>query len=160
MLRQALSGLVILGALSIGACSRSDPQLVQVILPEGDAAAGKAAFADLGCTACHTVRGVGGLAPPEAPEVSFELGPTLGGLSRGALATAVIAPTHVNAEATELWTDWEEGQRVWIGPGQHVTEAEEAQLPQASRMRDYTSVMTVRQLSDLVTFLHSVATTD
>jgi hypothetical protein len=69
----------------------------------------------------------------------------------------VVRPTHVNATATELWTDWDPGQRVWLGPGQEVGEAEEAQLRQASPMRDYRAVMTVKQLSDLVAFLESVA---
>ena len=130
--------------------------MVRLLLPEGDAAAGKQAFADLGCPVCHTVKGVEGLPAPTAPEASFELGPTIAALSRGGIATSVIAPTHVNAQATELWTDWEEGQRVWLGPGQVVTETEEAQLKGVSRMSNYAAVMTVKQLGDLVAFLDEV----
>lgn len=156
MLRKVFPGLVVLAALSLGACRQSDPEMVQMLLPEGDAAAGKQAFVDLGCTTCHTVRGVDGLPAPVAPEISFELGPTLTGLSRGGIATSVVSPRHVDAEA-ELWTDWEEGQRVWLGPGQGVVEAEEAEERPVSRMNDYRAVMTVKQLGDLVSFLRSVA---
>ena len=156
MLEKALSGLIILSALCLGACMQPDPDMVQLILPEGDAAAGNQAFLDLGCTTCHTVRGTETLPAPKM-EKSLELGPTLTGLSRGGIATQVVRPTHVNAEATELWTDWDPGQRVWLGPGQDVGEGEEAQLRQASRMSDYRAVMTVQQLSDLVAFLQSAA---
>lgn len=156
MRRMALSGLIILSALCLGACMQSNQEMVQLILPEGDAAAGNQAFIELGCTTCHIVRGADALPAPKVVK-SFELGPTLTGLSRGGIATQIIRPTHVNAEATELWTDWDPGQRVWLGPGQAVGEAEEAQLRQASRMSDYRAVMTVKQLSDLVAFLEAAA---
>ena len=156
MLRKALSGLMILGTLCLGACTPSNPDMVRMLLPEGDAVAGKQAFMDLGCPVCHTVKGVEGLPVPAALEASFELGPTLRGLSRGGIATSMIVPTHVNAQATELWTDWEEGQRVWLGPGQVVTRDEEAQLKGMSRMSNYATVMTVKQFSDIVAFLDSV----
>lgn len=156
MLRKALSGLAILGALSLGACTQPGDTLVELRLPEGDAMAGKQAFVDLGCTACHTVTGIEGLPAPEVPETSFELGPTLAALSRGGIATSVITPAHVNAEATELWTDWEPGQRVWLGPGQVAAEGEQ-QRPKRSRMSSYGDVMTINQLSDLVAFLDSAA---
>ena len=159
MLTKALSGITILVALSAGACTQSDPQMVRLLLPEGDAAAGKQAFMDLGCTTCHTVRGAEELAPPKV-ETSFELGPTLSGLSRGGIATQVVAPRHVNVEAADLWTDWEPGQRVWLGPGQDVDEDKEAELRRTSRMIDYGAVMTVKQLSDLVAFLQSAAEAD
>jgi hypothetical protein len=124
-----------------------------------DGKGGTFAFQDLGCTTCHTVRGVESLRPPRL-EKSFELGPSLAGLSRGGIATQIVAPRHVNVEAADLWTDWEPGQRVWLGPGQPVDEGEEAQLRSASRMRDYGTVLTVGQLSDLVAFLRSVAETE
>ena len=156
MLKKALSGLTILAALGLGACMQPDSELVQLILPEGDAAAGKQAFVDLGCTTCHTVRGVEGLPAPRL-EKSFELGPTLAGLSRGGIATQMVAPKHVNVEASDLWTDWDPGQRVWLGPGQEITEPEASEERPLSRMRDYAAVMTVRQLSDLVAFLETAA---
>ncbi len=156
MLRKAISGLIILAALSVGACMQADDDMVQLILPEGNAAAGRQAFLDLGCTTCHTVRGEKALRAPEAPE-SSELGPTLAGLSRGGIATQVIAPKHVNVEAAGLRTDWEEGQRVWLGPGQDLGEEDEAQARVVSRMTDYGHVMTVRQLTDLVAFLQDAA---
>lgn len=158
MTRNVVAGLTILGALCFGACGPSDPDVIQLLLPEGDAAEGKQAFANLGCPVCHTVRGVEGLPVPPGP--SFELGPTVAGLSRGGIATSVIAPRHVNAEATELWTDWEDDQRVWLGPAQVVTEAEEAQAKGVSRMSDYSTVMTVKQLSDIVAFVEAAGDAD
>ena len=154
MLRKTLSRLTVLATLCLGACSQPDAEMVRMLLPEGDAEAGKQAFVNLGCTVCHTVRGVEGMPAPKL-ETSFELGPTLAGLSRGGIATQVVAPRHVNAEATQLWTDWDEGQRVWLGPGQNLGEGDPAEARGASRMRDYASVMTVKQLSDMVAFLES-----
>jgi hypothetical protein len=135
---------------------QSDGDMVQLILPEGNAIAGRQAFMDLGCTTCHTVRGEEALRPPEAAK-SFELGPSLAGLSRGGIATQVIAPKHVDAEAADLRTDWEPGQRVWLGPVQDLSEGDEAAARSVSRMTDYGTVMTVRQLTDLVAFLQGAA---
>ncbi len=115
------------------------------------------AWAVTAITACHIVGGVEDLPQPGAREAAVDLAVSARGLSRSAIVTSIVAPTHVNSQSTELWTEWEEGQRVWLGPGQRVTEAEEAPKRTISRMNDYRSVMTVKQLSDLAAFVQSVA---
>ncbi len=127
--------------------------MVRMVLPEGDVAAGRRALQDLRCTLCHAVKGETGLPTPTTTSPGPELrGSTMAGLSRGALATAVVAPAHVNVESAELWTDWSNRQRVWLGPGQQQAE----EVPEErSRMRNYRAVMTVQQLSDLVAYLEA-----
>lgn len=160
MSKTTLALLYLLMALFLVACSpqgpgASNPERVELVLPFGDEAAGKQAFMDLGCTACHEIGGVEGLPAPVMPEPGPDLAVSLAGLSRGGIATGVIAPAHVNTEAAELWTDWEEGQRVWLGPGQQLEEPVETAQGERSRMSNYGSVMTVQQLSDLVAFLEA-----
>jgi mono/diheme cytochrome c family protein len=129
--------------------------MVRMVLPEGDAAAGQRAFADLKCASCHEVKGTRGLPPVEATEPGPDLGFSLKGVSRGAIATSIVTPNHVNVEAVELWTELTPEERVWLGPGQ-IPPRQKADT-ERSRMREYAGVMTVRELTDLVTFLHSAA---
>jgi len=152
---------MLLVPLCFAACAppgASDPDMVHLLLPEGNAEAGRKALADLRCVACHTVRGEDALAELSKGQPGPMLGGSeMAGLSRGALATALIAPAHVNAEVVELWTDWSDRQRVWLGPGhQFDGGALDAEM-ERSRMRDYRSVMTVQQLCDLVAFLQQVS---
>lgn len=106
-------------------------------LPEGDIQAGEAAFAELKCTLCHSVEGVdfAGIAPGT--------GHVLGGEVRrvqtyGELVTAVIDPNHSVASKYAATHPTPEGKP-----------AEKSPMPSRN------STMTVRQLSDIVTFLHS-----
>lgn len=143
--------------LCFAACSppgTSHPDMVHLLLPQGDAAAGARAFSDLGCVTCHKLSAGPSLSAPVADRPGPELGDSaLAGLSRGAIATALIAPAHVNAEDHELWTDRGEHQSVWLGPGQQPPD----QTPprHVSRMRDYRNVMTVQQLCDLIALLQN-----
>ncbi len=168
MFRNAFPGSVILIALlALPACSapgpsgadtspHSDAEKVEIVLPMGKAEAGKQAFVDLGCTSCHIVSGVEGLPQPVSSE-TVDLAVSVRGLSRSAIVTSIITPDHVDSQSTELWTEWSQGQRVWLGPAQRVTEAEEASKRTISRMASYSAVMTVEQLSDLAAFVGSVA---
>ncbi len=164
MERRVLLALLI-AALAFSACSApappgapdKDAERVEIILPMGKAEAGKQAFVNLGCVSCHVVSGVEGLPPPQDLETAVDLAKSVRGLSRSAIVTSIIAPAHVNSQATELWADWSDKQRVWLGPGQHVSEAEEAPDRTLSRMTKYSTVMTVGQLSDLAAFVGSVA---
>ncbi len=161
MIKTTLTILAVLLALALVACSpqgpgSANPERVQIVLPLGDEAAGKQAFIDLGCTACHVVGGVEGLPAPVMPKPGPDLAVSLAGLNRGGIATGMIAPAHVNTESKELWTDWEEGQRVWLGPGQQTEVSTQAQT-ELSRMANYSAVMTVQQLKDLVTFLEAAS---
>ena len=149
----ALLLLVVVGGCSPGGDSKSG--LVRMVLPEGDPAAGQQAFVDLKCTVCHTVSGVRGLPPVESEKPGPDLGTSLKGVSRGAVATSIVAPQHVNVEAVELWTDLTAEERIWLGPGQIPPRQEGERQP--SRMGEYAGVMTIRELADLVTFLQSTA---
>ena len=162
MIRKALLALAILIAMTFSACSPSgapdsDAERVEIILPMGEVEAGKQAFVNLGCVSCHIVSGVEGLPQPEHLETAVDLAASVRGLSRSAIVTSILAPAHVNSQSTELWAEWSDRQRVWLGPGQHVTEAEEAPDRTISRMTNYRNVMTVGQLADLTAFVQSVA---
>ena len=105
-------------------------------LPEGNIEKGKEAFQALKCTMCHSVAGV------ELPAVKFGPGFELGGKVRriktyGELVTAVIDPGHDIAPQFAATQDTSDGQKA------------------KTTMPPYNSDMTGRQLSDIVTFLHS-----
>lgn len=144
-------------------CDKDDPDTVALTLPSGTVEAGKQAFEDLRCTACHTVSGVEGLNEPLAQVPVPDLGVVLVGHSRDSIATAIVLPSHIGSSDTELWSDWSTSQRVWVGPGQQipdeeaVEEAVEETAETISIMTDYSDVITVQQLSDLVAFLQDRA---
>lgn len=148
-----LVSLIVVVACSPGGDSKSE--MVRMVLPEGNTSAGQQSFVELKCTVCHTVSGVRGLPPVESQEPAPDLGLSLKGVSRGAIATSIIAPQHVNVEAIELWTDLTPEERVWLGPGQIPPKQEGDRQP--SRMGEYAGVMTIRELVDLVTFLDKSA---
>ncbi len=158
MFTKAFPALAILiAAMILSACSAPGPpgapdknaERVEIVLPMGEVEAGKQAFANLGCVSCHVVSGVDGLPPPQDLDTAVDLAKSVRGLSRSAIVTSIIAPAHVNSQATELWAEWSDKQRVWLGPSQRVTEAEEAPDRTLSRMTNYSNVMTVGQLADL-----------
>ena len=150
--------LVLLSVVAIVACAPggdSKTEMVHMLLPEGDAAAGQRVFVDLKCTVCHTVTGVRNLPAVQSEKPGPDLGVSLKGVSRGAVATSIIAPQHVNVEAVELWTDLTAEERIWLGPGQIPPRQEGERQP--SRMGEYAGVMTILELTDLVSFLESAA---
>lgn len=108
-------------------------------LPDGDVEAGKTLFVGMRCNRCHTVDGV--LLPdqdlPELPKIA------LGGeiykvKSYGELVTAIISPEHT------------------ISPQYIATLSDEEKKGDVnSPMLGFNDSMTVRQLIDLVAFLHS-----
>ena len=154
----ALTLIIVVASLACGPGADSGSEMVRMVLPAGDAAAGKQTFAELKCTVCHSVSGVSGLPAVESKEPGPDLGRSLKGVSRGAIATSIIAPQHVNVEAVELWTDLTAEERVWLGPGQIPPRSESPREP--SRMGEYAGVMTVRDLTDLVTFLRTASGAD
>src|SRR3989304_4554260 len=104
-------------------------------LPEGDAQAGQAAFLELQCTACHQVRGMDLPGPVADPTVPVALGGTVDYQpTDGRFVTSIINPSHK------------------LAPGYPKELIKSGGI---SRMPDYSDVMTVRQLVDLVAFLHS-----
>jgi hypothetical protein len=157
-MRYRLLSILLLLVVACAPGGDSSSQMVRMLLPEGNAAAGRQAFIDLKCTVCHSISGTRGLPAVQSTDPGPDLGVSLVGLSRGAVATSIIAPDHVNVEAVELWTELTDEERVWLGPGQIPPRQPAESKP--SRMAEYAGVMTVRQLTDLVTFLSSTANPD
>ena len=105
-----------------------------LLLGEGDTERGRADFISFRCHQCHTV---GTLSLPPAP-TAIDEPVALGGEvlelpTDGYLATAIIHPDHELAEGYSR---------------------EIATVGGRSRMADYSDVITIRQLRDLVAFLH------
>lgn len=116
------------------ACSKKS--VIGFRLPEGDPKAGRVAFVELGCAQCHRVFAVNDLPEPTVqPPVkllggAYEPAPTDGDLMK-----AIITPSRQIADAY---------------PGQvHTFPGSDA-----SRMHDYSRDITVRQLIDIVEFIH------
>jgi sulfur-oxidizing protein SoxX len=127
----ALAALLVLTS-----CSEEKRMAKGFVLPKGEIEAGKTAFSELKCTLCHSVAGV------EFPEIESGAGFELGGEVRriktyGELATAVIDPTHD------------------VNPKFIATRPAYNGEKPSTPMPSYNSNMTVRQLSDIVIFLHS-----
>jgi mono/diheme cytochrome c family protein len=132
--QQIFGGLFAVGAcaLALSACQPSTSS--QYTFPEGDAAAGQVVFVELGCVSCHTVTGVPALRDGmDRAERTIPLG---GEQTRvvtyGELVTAIVNPSH-EVSQTRLGTM--------------------VQRNGETLMRNYNDLMTVTQLTDLVTFL-------
>ena len=128
--------LGIIWGLSCGTVWAQENQLdsKEFYVPGGDTAAGRKAFVDLKCVACHRVAHDASLPAP----FSANPGPTLNfSDAKNAsekIVTAVLAPSHSIAE----------------GFGEGTPEEE-----QFSHMGDFADTMTVRQLRDIAAYLQS-----
>ncbi len=120
------------------ACDSGPRSPVGFLLPGGDVEQGEAAFLELHCNACHTVDGVD-LPPPvviPAPSASVVLGGQVFEIrTDGYLVTSIINPSHKLARGFNE-------EQITTSTGE-------------SRMPDYSEIMTVQQLIDLVVFLQS-----
>jgi mono/diheme cytochrome c family protein len=134
---RAVSIFLAVIAVAVLAAGAAPPQqsyaTLALVVPAGDGSAGRAVFAALSCTSCHQVAGDPGLRAP----ASANPGPTLAkkpAQHPGVLASAIVSPSHqVSADVA-------------------------ARLDGAlSPMGDYTEVLTVRQLVDLVAYLGAPA---
>jgi L-cysteine S-thiosulfotransferase len=104
-------------------------------LPAGDPERGKAAFVDLKCHECHRVAGVDFPAPTVEPPVPVVLGGEVPHVrTDGDLLTSIVNPSHK------------------IAPGYR---SELVERDGKSRMPEFSDVMTVRQMIDLVAFLQA-----
>lgn len=106
-------------------------------LPDGDVERGKAAFLELKCHTCHTVKGTDIGTP--AKEYAYVQVVVLGGEIRrvktyGELVTSIINPSHVLAPGY---------------PKELIAKNDQSFMP------DFNNKMTTRQLIDLVAFLQS-----
>ena len=122
------------------ACTPDKQSGTGLYLPEGNADQGKQAFIDLGCTWCHTVKGV------ELPMVENEPAPfnvQLGGQvyrvkTYGELVTSIINPNHI--------ISYQNRQILEKHARDEKTEIK-------SLMPSFNDKMSVTQLVNLVTFL-------
>jgi L-cysteine S-thiosulfotransferase len=126
---------VALAAL-LAACQSSPKSSAGFHLPDGDVARGQTVFLDMKCNACHRVAGLDLPAPTVSPAVPVVIGGDLPYTKTdGELVTAIIDPSHE------------------IAPG--FKDELVKRGADTSRMPDYGQLMTVRQMIDLVAFLHS-----
>lgn len=128
--------------ISLG-CSSS-----RLYLPEGDAQAGRQAFLDRGCYACHRVEGESFPEPVATPPVPVVLGSSRNRKTRAYLAESIIAPSHRFARPQPRPVgdppqvmEWPEYKDIRDYDGDE------------SRMGDYNQALTVKQWLDLVAFL-------
>lgn len=107
-------------------------------LPDGIVEQGKSAFLDIKCHQCHTVAGIS-LPKHETPsQITLELGGEVRRVkSYGELVTSIIQPQHV------------------VSPEYLAKLNEDQRKGAVSPMPNYNDRMTVTQLTDIVTFLHS-----
>lgn len=129
-----ISAIVLVCGLLIVACSPTkEDSPAGFILPPGDAMKGQTTFAALGCVSCHKVDGVSFTADDTiGPELIIELGgEQLRVKTYGQLVTAIIHP-----DAQILGND-----------ARYVNSRGKSLMP------DYTQLMTVQQMTDIVTFL-------
>jgi len=118
-----------LGALLVGCASKYEG----FTLPPGDATRGQETFVTFRCYDCHRVAGVELPAGEERDQVIVELGGEVDRVrTYDDLVTAIINPSHRLAQGYTPDLVAQEGK---------------------SRMTNYNDVMTVTQLTDLVTFL-------
>jgi len=102
-------------------------------IPKGNPDKGKEAFTALQCTSCHQTADHASLQGP----VAAKIGPTLGLIQAeypaGWIANSIVSPSHTIALDSE-------------------GESEGGAL---SRMPDFTDVMTVRQLIDIIAYIQA-----
>ncbi len=120
------------------ACDSGPRSPIGFRLPEGGAERGKTAFLELQCNGCHAVDGVDLPAPVVIPTPSALV--VLGGQvyairTDGYLVTSIIHPSHELAGG--------------LDKEEITTDAGESIMP------DFSDIMTVQQLVDIVAFLQS-----
>ncbi len=107
-------------------------------LPEGSEENGRQAFQDMKCHHCHAVAGVELPKPSADPLMQFELGGEVRRVkSYGELVTAITQPQHS------------------IAPAYYARKNQSGKGASESPMPSFNDSMTVTQLVDIVTFLHS-----
>ena len=123
------------GACWFSSCAAPERSPSAFRLPEVDVEAGKAAFVEVKCKACHEVRRLPLPGPVAQRPVPVALGGTVDYQpTDGRFVTSIINPSHKLAPGISKGAREERG---------------------AFANADYSDAMTVRQLVDLVAFLHS-----
>jgi hypothetical protein len=133
--------LVIFVAVAAVACHQPSTdarlQAATATFSGGNAQAGRQAFADLKCTACHAVPSESDFPAPISANPGPPIDARVSGRDASYLTTAIVSPSH------ELSSGLDDSVR--------------AQLAGVlSPMGDFSHTMTVRQLIDLQAYLRSV----
>ncbi|MBT4758149.1 MAG: c-type cytochrome [Opitutae bacterium] len=128
-----ISGIALFCGLLIVSCAPTEDSPTGFILPPGDAMTGQTTFVALGCVNCHKVDGV---SFSGSDEIQSDLIVKLGGKlpkvkTYGQLVTAIIHPNAAILKNAQRYID-SDGD---------------------SLMPNYSQLMTVQQMTDLVTFL-------
>ena len=128
-----ISGIALLSGLLIVSCAPKEDSPTGFILPPGDAMTGQTTFVALGCVNCHQVDGVSFTGSDDIPsELIVKIGGKLPRVKTyGQLVTAIIHPNAAIFKNDERYMN---------------TQGD-------SLMPDYADLMTVQQMTDLVTFL-------
>lgn len=129
--------VILLGAVVLYAAPQQYDS-VNVTLPQGDPQAGRRAFIDLKCTVCHHVAGESGLPAPLSESRGPDLGRAVALRPASEVAAAIIVPSHSMSVKTSEEVR-KRLQRMLLSP-----------------MPDYSRVLTVRQLADLIAYLGSL----
>jgi hypothetical protein len=128
------SALLVPLALALAACAPGRKSTAEFRLPDGDPVRGHQAFVDLRCHSCHEIAGVDLPKPLARIETTVALGGvTVRPRTDGELLEAIVDPAH---------------DLIGAYPAEAVSSGGR------SRMLDLNEVMTVRQLVDVVAFLH------
>ncbi len=132
------SHLLVVMAFMVAAagCTPSPKSGKGFSLPDGNADIGRETFISLKCNACHKLEGIDQLVlEGEQPQKPVFLGGEVERIKTyGELVTSIINPSH----------------RLVAWYPKEVTSVEGV-----SKMRNYNDVMTVKQLTDIVTFLET-----
>ena len=140
-MRALIAIVLLISPVAAGAQSRTQNApydvIDTVVLPKGDARAGRQAFQDLKCHLCHGVAGEREFKPLAELQGPM-LNATLQLQSASDIAAAIISPSHSlsvrTSEAVKAQM-WRQGQ---------------------SPMGDFSRALTVRQLADLLAYLRSL----
>ena len=120
----AATCLIAVGSAAAGGETHS----AKLTLPGGDPVAGRQAFSDLKCYACHSVAGDADMPKPYSANRGPEIGSRQASQTAEMLADSIISPSHV------------------LPPGEKGS---------SSPMGNYRSTMTVQQLIDVVAYIRA-----
>ena len=138
---------ILVAAVAVGAAAcnpqptdtgeRSETPTVTVTLPPGDVKAGRQAFLDLRCTACHAVPSEPDFPAPVGANPGPPIDAELAGRDVSYLVASIMTPSHA----------------ISVNVSDEVKARIEGVL---SPMGDFSGAMTVRQLVDLHAYLRTV----
>ncbi len=122
------------------AAASSQYETLSVVLPQGDADAGRKAFLALQCTTCHRVAGEPKFPAPVADNQGPELNRMLRRRPASEVAEAIIVPSHSMSVRTSA----------------AIKRRLQSMPDILSPMGDCGRVMTVRQFADLLAYLQTI----